>query len=435
MKHPNRVLLIVLSLALIFRIFLAPLAFHRDLIIQANWGKHISYSGIAGFYHHGDWIFSWPNHPPLTSLYYGLCHQIYIHLSAKLHQSLNLLNKLHINHPILSPYTNFAQKFDEMVSSEEPFDIGFLFTLKLFPIIADLLISILIYKIAQSKSKKPIIYPIVYLFSPFSWYLSSLWGQTDQIAYFFTILSFLIIPKRTTISILLFYFGVTLKPTGMFLVPLYLYLLFKTKPKIFSVITAFIICLILTYITFKPFTPDKNIFEFTFTTLLPRLADRPSRLSTNSFNFWHIFILNLGLPGNTKFLFLSGNFWSLLAYFAINLFAFKFLKKINTKSIITSLFIVSFGSWLFLTNMLDRYSFAGIVTGLLLTIYHPKLTVYWLMLSVCYWLNLFHGWWYPESFFYLRNFLAYNQGIFTSIPSLINVITYILVGRYLFRSS
>ena len=76
--------------AIIFRILMARVTFHQDLLSQASWGEYISQTGTKGFYTHNVWIFSWPNHPPLTSLYYGYCYKVYLRFSLRLHQSLIL---------------------------------------------------------------------------------------------------------------------------------------------------------------------------------------------------------------------------------------------------------------------------------------------------------------------------------------------------------
>lgn len=413
--------------AILARLLLAPVTFHQDLLSQAGWGEYIFQSGPREFYSHKVWVFSWPNHPPLTSLYYGYSYKLYLQISLRLHQSLLLLNKLGISE---SEYHNFVNSFDSIVSPEKPYYWGYLFTLKLFPILFDVLIGLLIFYLAKIDGKKPIKFLLIYYLSPFSWYISSLWGQTDQISCFLTLISFLLLTDRPIFSILLFFLGVSIKPTSVFLLPLFLFILIKNKIDYKKIVLAGLICLIFNFLIFKPFY-DSNIISFTFNSLLPRIFDRPPRLTTNAFNFWHIFTLNQDWSDKTRFLFVPANMWSGLLYVIINIIAFKVIRVKNKQSIIAAIFIVSFGSWLFFTNMLDRYSFVGIVAGLILSIYNYRVFKYWLVLSLIYWLNLFRGWWFPEFLWPLKYILTTNNYLAGFFLSMGNVIAYVKIIQLL----
>lgn len=417
------ILFFIICLSAGLRFLLAPTTFHPDLLCQAGWGEYISQTGSKGFYSYNIWTFSWPNHPPLTSLYYGFCYKLYLQISLRLYQSLLLFNKIGLNWRY---YNKFVNSFSSIVSPEMPYPLGFLISLKIFPIIFDLLIGLLIYYFAKINNKNSLKFLLIYLASPFSWYVSSLWGQTDQILCFLTVISFLLLTNSPVISILLFFIGVSIKPTSIFLLPLLFYILFKNKISIKKIILGGVICLLLNYVIFKGFS-DLNFVSFTLNTLLPRLLDRPPRLTTNSYNFWHIFALGRLWSDQKTFLFVPANIWSGAFFIVVNYLAFKMVKVKNTKSIIAALFTVSFGSWLFLTNMLERYAFVGIVTSLILSIYHPKMFKYWLILSLIYWLNLFRGWWFPEFLAPLRFILTTNNYIAGLFLSLGNVLIYLKI--------
>jgi len=266
---------IILCLAIIFRFLLAPTTFHSDLLSQAGWGEYISQTGSKGFYSHNIWSFSWPNHPPLTSLYYGFCYRIYLQISLRFHQSLFLFNRIGLSSV---RYTKFVNSLNSIVSPEIPFPLGFLLSLKIFPIIFDLLIGLLIYYLAKINHSNPIKFLLIYLISPFSWYLSSLWGQTDQIAGFLTIVSFLLLTNNPIISILLFFLGASIKPTSVFLAPLFLFILIKNKVSLKKIIIGVIISLGLNIMIFRPFS-DLNLYKFTTDILLPRMFDRPPKIN------------------------------------------------------------------------------------------------------------------------------------------------------------
>jgi len=422
--------LLIIIVAFLFRLWLLPLVFHADILSQAGWGNYVADKGPLDLYSYNVWIFSWPNHPPLTSLYYGWCFDLFREISLRLHQSIFVLNRFGLNEGI---YFQFVDSFDNLVSPEIPFPLGFMLSLKLVPVISDMVIGFIIYALTVLVKGGGVRYLLVYLFLPFSWYVSALWGQTDQLGFVFVLISFLFILRLPLLSIVLLFIGISIKPTSIFLVPCYLYTLYRVKPKHLSVFVGIIICVVVNYLIFSVFT-DENIFKFTFERLMPRILDRPSRLTTNSYNFWHIFTLDKGWSNQIQFLLIPAYWWGLLVYVCLNCLAFWRLRKVNLESIITSLFVVAFGSWMFLTDMLDRYAFAGIVSGLILTIYRPKLFKYWLILAIVYCLNLFRGWWYPSQLYLLKEILIirdFQAGLYLS---LINTMVYLRMLWLLFAN-
>jgi len=415
------ILVLILSIAFVFRLVLAPKIFNGDLLSQADWGEYVAYRGPMNLYSQNVWVFYWPNHPPLTNIYYGFCFDVFKELSLRLHQSVLLFKKIHI---YSRPYFDFVSSFDLRVSPGVPFSLGYMLSLKLFPILADIVFGLVIFILAINNKQNAYKYVLAYLFLPFSWYLSSLWGQTDQLAFLFVFIAFLLVLKYPFWSIILFFVGGSLKPTSIFLVPLYLFILYKSKPKYLFVFWGILFCLILNYFIFTSFT-DEGFPKFTFERLLPRLFDKPSRLTTNSFNFWHMFVLQRNVASNTVVFIFSGKVWSLILLSILNIFAFLKFKMLNFKSIAFALFTVSFGSWFFATEMLDRYAFAGIVSGLALTIYYPKLFKYWILISFIFWINLFRGWWYPGQLHLLQNLLEWNNYSIGFLLSLTNFLVYI----------
>ncbi len=425
----NLVFPLVLIISLFFRFYLSPKVFHHDLICQASWGKYVYFNSAKNFYEvNNKWLyFSSPNHPPLTNILYATAQKIDLKTRLTRVRIGNFVTKHNLSPKFFLSHFLTLKHLDKTVSPQQPFTYGFLTSLKIWAILGDILIAIIIYLIAKRYYSKPIIFPLIYLFSPFSWYLSALWGQTDQLAFVFTLISFLMIPRFTSLSIINFFIGASIKPTSLMFAPLFLYLLFITKPKISKLIIGGVISLILCFFIFRPFH-ETNFFDFTFNTLYPKLVHRAEfRVSTNSYNFWHIFTLDKAIEHNTKiFSLISYKNLGLLIYFFFIFYSVKTLKKINTYHILTSLFIISGASWLFLTNMLDRYFFTAIATATILLIFQPKSFKYWLPLSLIFWLNLFRQWYYPASLGFIKNILQYNNGIIGSYLSLSNVILFLL---------
>ncbi|MFA6518436.1 MAG: hypothetical protein WCV93_02165 [Candidatus Shapirobacteria bacterium] len=387
---------LLLGLVLLGRLLVSTVVFHSDILCQAGWGNYIYSNGGTGFYENPVWIFSWPNHPPLMSLMYGAEKWLYWQLIWVIPR---LANGLYTVFPleIFRGFYVWGTNFEALVSPEIPFEQGYLFTMKLLSILADMLIGVLLYSIAKKKTKKPLAWPLVYWLSPFSWYVSSLWGQTDSLAYLFVLTSFLLIPKNFWGSLLSLWLAVSLKPTAVLVVPLFLVIWPMVGLKLKSFLMGAVLVTGLTLAYVIPFSAKQNPLQYSMETVVKKVFYRAEfRLTTNSYNFWHIFTLDKAYNQNQLFFGVSGKLWGLMLFAGCYFLAIKKLKKgISQEAIFSALFIVSAGGWLFLTNMLERYYYMGVVTGLIITIWNPKLFRPWLLMSLIFWLNLFRHWWYP----------------------------------------
>lgn len=418
---------IIFSLAIALRFALSPTGFHVDIFSNAAWGEWIGENGPLGFYNNNIWVYSWPTQPPLVNLLYGFTHNLYLWFLELLRQSANVIVKYHLAPGHMLWWFKFVIWFDNPLSTEIWFPYGFLVSIKAIAIIADLAIAALIAWLAKSLKRNPIIWSAIYLFSPFTWYLSALWGQYDQLAYLFALTSFLSLIKLPGISPLLMAISISLKPTTIIFAPLYLWLYVKRKPKTKAILFGAATSLLFTYSTLRAFTTG-SIILFIKEVLIPKIIFKSEfRVSTNAYNFWHILTLDKAMGDTTKFLFLPAKIWGLLAFTIINIKTFKHTKTLNYKNIFSSLFIIGAGGWLFMTNMLDRYFFAGVVGGLFVTIYQPKLFKYWLVASLIFCLNLFRGWWFPDSFLFLKDAITANNGIAGLFLSIANVLVCLIM--------
>lgn len=424
---------LILPLSLIFflgafvRFFLSPLGFHVDIFSTAAWGEWIYKNNPKDFYEHNIWLYSWPTQPPLVNLVYDFSYWLY-------QQLVNLFSQIAYFIAInrLAPtkflwFFDFVKWFGTIRLFETSFNFGYLIIIKLLPILADLLIAIIIYLLAKSLTKtRAILLSAIYLFSPFSFYLSSLWGQYDGVGFLFLILAFIsFLSKFSFLSWGLLLLSVGLKPTALIFVPLFIWIFFKQikqKQKLPTQALNLLIGILVFLIPILIFA-NKDLLGFINDVLIPKIFYKAEfRLSTNSFNFWHIFIGNRAYGQDYSFIFIPARIWGYGIFLLINLLALKVLKKISLENIFVALFLISFGGWLFLTNMLERYAFAGIVTLLFVSIYKPFLLKYWIILSIIFWLNLYHGWWFPHWLEPLHQILIWQDGLITRLLSVINVI-------------
>lgn len=152
-------------------------------------------------------------------------------------------------------------------------NLPFYFVMKIYAIIADLTITVLIYKISkkiQVKSEKTSYFlSLIYFFSPVSALISSFHGQFDSIPIALLLASFYYLKhtKKDYFKISAFLFGLAIafKTWPILLLPLYLLLLKNTlRKKILftsiSLITFFLP--IVPYLFISPIPTFKNIFMY-----------------------------------------------------------------------------------------------------------------------------------------------------------------------------
>lgn len=424
------IIILVFVLALALRLFLAPLGFHIDILSNAGWGQWIYMHGPLGFYENSIWIFSWPTQPPFVNLLYGFDNWLYIFLLQISRSTGNTIVQYHLAPGHMRWWFNFTKWFDTAKTSDEAvFSIGYLTSIKILPILADLGIAGLIYNIAKSVKgiKFPIIWSAIYLFSPFSWYLSSLWGQYDQLGFLPVLAAFILESQKKLpwLTPFLFVLSVAIKPTSLILAPFFIYLYFKNSHNKVNPLIAILLIGTFFIETTQVFT-KQNLYYFTINELYGKIfLKSASRLSANAFNFWRPFVTAVNQTQDSKFLFLPAYIWSTLSFIVLNLVAFKLSRKITLENVIKGIFIIGAGSWIFMTNMLDRYFFGGVVSGLILCIYDKKLFKYWLPVSLIFWLNLFNQWWFPDFLSPLKSIMIWNDGLFTKILSGVNVVLFL----------
>lgn len=422
-------ILLLLIASFVFRLSIAALGYHVDIFSNAAWGEWIYRNGAATYYTNTLWIYSWPTQPPLINLLYGFNYFLYFDIFLRIFRhTSHVIENFQFLQNNLAWFITYVEWFGMKSYSDTPFTNGFLITMKYIPIVADLAIAVVLYMIAKLWNvQKALLYPFLYLFLPFSWYISALWGQYDQAGFLFTLLAFISLLNRRAMysTPLLLAIGIAIKPTAILFIPIFIYIYFKQKPSMLHILIGLASTAALFIITTQPFT-TKDIFTFTTQDLTRIIFGKSeTRVTTNSFNFWRILIGNTALnDGSALMGIIPYKFFGYTAFVILNFLAIRQLKHMTMKSLSVALFIVGTGSFLFMTNMLERYIFAGIVFGLLAAMFYRNVLKYWLALSVIFLLNLYHGWWYPEQLTILKNALLWQDGLLTRLLSLVNVILF-----------
>jgi hypothetical protein len=223
----------------------------------------------------------------------------------------------------------------------------------------------------------------------------------------------------------------SMKPTSLIFIPLFLWLYFSARKNIWEYLIGIILAVGGLLLTVSVFTND-NVFHFINYDLKNKVFFKAGfRVSTNSFNFWHIFIGNNAREHFTLYLGIPAYVWGWFSFLIVNAVGFWIVKVKNQKNILTAFALIGLGSWLFMINMLERYFFAGIVFSMMTLIYYPKFLKYWLVMSLIFWVNLYHGWWVPREWEWLHQAIIWNDNTVTRILAFFNVVIFFVFLKML----
>jgi hypothetical protein len=413
----NRKILIVLVILFlgVFRLWLTDKAWHVDMWSNAGWGEWIYEHGPAKFYDNQYWTYAWPTQPPLVNSIYAFNKSLYVELLGRLAGIDFQVNKVLPGDKV--PWlSDFVYWFGYgKVNIEIPYQIGYLVTMKLLPILADLGIAWLVYLI----TKKAYL-ALIFLLSPFSWYVSALWGQYDGVGFSCVLAGLTLMSKNKLFWLVpgLVVIGTLIKPTNLILFPMVGFYFLKQKNGLLQKAAGVGLALAVFAVTTAPYT-HKNPFEFAWYDLKRIVFEKSEpRVSTNAFNAWRVIIGNKAVNANHVYLGIPANVWGLVIFGIINIFAVKKLQYWE------SLFAAGAGGFVFMTGMLDRYAYAGVVLGLILVGKQFKLLKWWILWSTIFWLNLYNQWWIPVFFEPLKQVMLAGDAFLTRILGGLAVIVF-----------
>ena len=404
----------ILILALVIRIILIIISgYHPDILNHVDWGIRFLSLGPKKFYENIFWGVSWPNQPFGSMLLFALCAI----LKNTLFGSIEFLNQT------FSFFPSFI-----IPTIEQNLHI---WLVKLPFILSDIGIGYLIYKIvAEFKPKYAIIAASFFLFNPVLIYNSAIWGQTDSLINLLTLFGFyLIFKKHYFPGIILFLSSFLFKLSLIIYLPIFGLLLLKRIKdwkKFILPITAFTSFIFLLAI---PFTfGDKTPFQWLWYMYTNRVLVRQgSMLNGNAFNLWGlIFSIDISRSEFGQFFGLSYQLISRILYIIFLLPVwFKFIRSKDTlTNLLLALMVSAFGSFIFLTNMHERYLYPifPLITAL---IFLPNSLVkksHLIVLSTIHFFNLYNLWFYPLIPF-LKNILISSNFFFCRFLSVILIVT------------
>ncbi len=423
---------LVILIGFLLRIYLTRFGNFGDVNAFAEWGKRFWELNPKDFYFDKNWYYTFPTYPPISMFMLGFLYWVYDkrYILAEIHNATKLVPSafiLYFNTPV--PKDPFLNTF------------GYYLLLKLPAIIADIFLSILIYNIVLTltrNKKKAIFSFLFYILSPVSLFISGVWGQTESLVSLFGLVSFLLLlNRRFSISLLSMFLSLYLKPTWVVFLPLYLAIIFYNRRELTKIFIGILICLGMFFISTFPFS-GKDIWGFSKKVVYENFspeAKGDTKTSTSLFNFYSIFLpIDKVLSSDKIFKTISFNDLSLIFYVLINLIALNILRKekeISLATLVKLIFIVGFGTPLFLVGMLERYLFIGFLPMIILGFMTPKTLKYVAVINTIFFLNLIWSY-FRRSSSEVDLLFTGNNFLLIRLFSLINTLFYLFWLKKIF---
>lgn len=410
----------------VMRFGLSFLPAHSDVRIQAEWGKWMyMQDSVRGLYDNNVWGCIWPNHPPLISWIYFEVYKIHSLLMWWLSSLGNFIALNRLAPTKFMWLFNFTKWFGQARYETTDYLVGIIVLIKQVMVIADFAIAWIIYKLCKLNKVGWKKFVLAYLLLPFSWYLSAVWGQSNQLSFLFLIISFLLLfSKRSIWSPLLYAIALNLKPDSIFLIPLYLFVWFKRKQPWRNLILGGLLAGVFSLWTVTWFNRGDLLGLLI---LLPkRLQTSEGLITLNAFNFWSVLFPfpSVVVFEATKYLWIPAKTWGYIFWGLITLFSVKLVKPKKIETVFLTIFTVSFGSWLLMTGMHERYAFYGLVGLLLYSIYKKEYFKDFVILSVIFFLAMFYVFSVPQSLDGIKTIFNWGGQLAVRILSGVNIFIY-----------
>jgi Gpi18-like mannosyltransferase len=397
----------VLLLAILIRIILVLISvWHPDLPNHIDWGNRFLSYGSRTFYESSIWSVSWPNQPFGSILLFAFMALI----KNWLFTSIMFVN----NH--IPAFPSFIIPILELKLHA--------WLVKLPFILADLGIGYLIYKIVlefkparpADGSKLAITAASFFLFNPVMIYNSTIWGQTDSLINLLALSGiYLTFKKKYFPGIILFLSTFLFKLSLIIYLPIFGLLFLKQIKDWKKFVLPVLIFTSFIFLLAIPFTfGDKNPFQWLWYMYTNRVLVRQgSMLNGNAFNLWSlIFSIDISKSEFGQFFGLSYQFIGRILYiiFLIPIWI-KFLRSPNTlTNLFFALTLSALGSFIFLTNMHERYLYPifPLITTLIFlpNSFIKKFDL--IILSIIHFLNLYNLWFYPLIPFIRTALISFN---------------------------
>ncbi len=297
------------------------------------------------------------------------------------------------------------------------FDTGyFVYLLKLPSNLFDLGISLLIFSFLRKKIgfNHAALIMAIYAFNPGIIYNLAIWGQMGSVYTFFMVASIIfLIYEKPELSASALTVAMLTKPQSVAILPVIGLFIIK-KYDVKRVITSLAASAASVFLIILPFRWD-NPLEFLIN-IYSTGYEYYAFNSVSAYNIWAF--AGFWKPDSLKLLFLSCHIWGIILFGVLVLFVLYHLnlnlnKKYGIESLIFSSFLLSFGFFMLMTRMHERYVFP-LFAILALIMNHEKIKTIYGILTATYLFNLA----YVLSFLNKDNFIPDNDISLIIIPSI-----------------
>lgn len=380
------------------------LVWHGDLDNHVDWGIRFWEYGPSFFYNSKVWSLTWPNQPPGTIYIFAGIRKLFEWI-------FSIFWFVNIKFPLF-PSTVITYLETNLYPA----------LLKLPAILGDLGISYLIYNFFKETKKEKLGFfaAAIFLFNPVIWYNSAVWGQTDAVINFFALLSFLLlIKKRLVWALLLFAISLYIKSSLLVFAPIFFVVALRQKHEWKKYAISIFVTLGVVGLTTLPFS-EGNPYVWLYGIYKTKVfAQQLQIITANAFNIWAAISSINATPHTLMLGPLSYQRWGILLF---GLFYFPSLyivyKKQDAKTIFWALSLAAFSSFMFLTNMHERYLYPLFPVFTIVAVMEGLLPLYWLISGINL-LNLYNFWFIPRIDF-LVNILSFGDRIMSRILGLFN---------------
>ncbi len=292
----------------------------------------------------------------------------------------------------------------------------FVYLLKLPSNLFDLGISFLIFFFLRKKIgfNHAAFIMAIYAFNPGTIYNLAVWGQMGSVYTFFMIASILFLiydkPELSASSIAV---AILTKPQSIAILPIIAFFIIR-KYDVKRVVTSLAASAASVFLIILPFRWS-NPLEF-LVNIYSTGYEYYAFNSISAYNIWAF--AGFWKPDSQELLFLSCHMWGIILFGALVFFVLYQLnlnKKYDVESMIFSCFLLSFGFFMLMTRMHERYMFP-VFAILALIMNHEKIKTIYGVLTATYLFNLV----YVLSFINKDNFIPDNNISLTIVP-LINL--------------
>ncbi len=424
-------------LGIILRFYLSSIAINRsDILVHFDWSKTIYKTGLMGSYSYPVWTYSPATQPPLMMINFWLSKHFYEnrYLLAELH------NKIKI------PNAGFILWFDKY---------GENILIRIWAILGDIVCSFFVFWIIlkiKNNNKLALIGSLIFFFNPITIFETCIWGQNDIYSSAFILISFLLIfyKKIIFLSPLIFTLGILAKPTGLIIAPFYcIYYLSNFDFKklsialvsIFKILVSLILSLSFFVYSFSFFVSNNLIKEIIWiiTNRISNSSKGISLASVSAFNFYSLFFNIDNTPGSTKISIFTLDNFGFFIYFLLNILAFyllfRYKKQFKDKYslLMFLIYLITQGSFLFMTSMLERYFLLALAPSIILMICFYKIIGIKMIVQQTIWfLNLIYAF-YWRDFGIIKNIFLGSNSIVIRLLSILSLINFFLISFVMIR--